>query len=59
MEKNGGPPYPPEKADFGRTKAKMGCLSQTGLCYSFEILHGLLNNKNMGITLKKMFPPPS
>ena len=39
-EKNfGDPPYPPKKAYFGRTKAKIGRFSQKGLCYSFGILH--------------------
>ena len=42
-----GPPRPPQKADFGRTKAEMGCFSQKGLCYSFGILHGLLSNKKI------------
>ena len=42
-----GPPYPPKKADFGRTKAKMGCFSKKGLCYSFGILQGLLSKKNI------------
>ena len=55
-----GPPYPPKKADFGRTKAKIGRFSQKGLCYSFEILQGLLTNKNIRITLKeKKFGDPS
>ena len=55
-EKNfGGPPYPLIKADFGRTKAEMGCFSQKGLCYSFEIFHGLLSNKNIRNPMKKIF----
>ena len=37
----GTPPCPLKKANFGRTKAKMGRFSQKGLCYSFEILHGI------------------
>ena len=41
-----GPLYPPKKADFWRLKAKMGRFSQKGLCDSFEILQGLLSNKN-------------
>ena len=53
-----GPPYPPKKADFGRTKAKMGRFSQKGLCYSFEILQGLLSNKNIKIPIKKNFRGP-
>ena len=58
-EKNfGDPPYPPKKAYFGRTKAKMGRFSQKGLCYSFEILHGLLTHKNNRIPMKKNFGDP-
>ena len=53
-----GPPYPPKKADFGCLKAKMGRFSQKGLCYSFEILQGLLSNKNMKIPMKKKFGDP-
>ena len=53
-EKNfGDPPYPPKKADFGRTKAKMGRFYQKGLCYSFGILHGLLTHKNKRIPMEK------
>ena len=37
-----GAPYPPKKADFGRTKAKMSRFSQKDLCYSFELLLLLL-----------------
>ena len=37
-KKLGGPLYPLKKADFGRTKAKMGCFTQKSLWYSFEIL---------------------
>ena len=38
----------------------MGCFSQKGLYYSFEILQGLLGNKNMKIPMKKNFgDPPS
>ena len=44
-KKFGDPPYPPKKADFGRTKAKMGRFSQNNFCYSFEILQGLLSKK--------------
>ena len=54
----GDPPYPPKKADFGRTKAEMGYFSQKGLCYSFGILHGLLSNKNIRISMGKNFGPP-
>ena len=55
-EKNfGDPPYPPKKADFGRTKAKMGRFAQNGLCYSFEIVEGLLNNKKIRNPMKKIF----
>ena len=35
------------------TKAEMGCFSQKGLCYSFEILQGLLSNKNIRITVRE------
>ena len=53
-KKNSGtPPSPPKKADFGRTKAEMGHFSQKGLCYSFEIFHGLLSNKNIRNPMKK------
>ena len=52
------PHTPYGKNNFGQTIAKMGSLSQKGLCYGFEILHGLISNKNIGITLKKMSPPP-
>ena len=45
------PPYPPKKADFGRTKAEIGCLSQKG----FGILHGLLNKKNIRKPMKMIF----
>ena len=31
----------------------MGRFSQKGLCYSFEILQGLLSNKNIRIPMKK------
>ena len=60
----GYPPQPPKKAEFGRTKAKMGRFSQKGLFYSFVMLQGLLSNKNMKIPMKKKFrgpplaPPP-
>ena len=59
-KKIGEPPYPPKKADFGCTKAKMGCFSQKGLWYSFEILHGLLTNQNIRIPVreKKFQGPP-
>ena len=33
----------------------MGCFSQKGLCYSFEIMQGLLNDKNNKISMKKIF----
>ena len=51
-------PYPPKKADFGREKAKMGCFSQKGVCYSFGILHGLISNKIMKIPMKQEFLGP-
>ena len=55
-----GPPYPPKKANFGRLKAQMGRFSQKGLCYSYEILQGLISNKNIRIPIKKNFgDPPS
>ena len=44
---------PPKKNDFGQTKAKMGRFSQKGLCYGFEILHGLPSNKIIRIPMKK------
>ena len=50
-----GPPQPSKIAVFGWTKAEMGCFSQKGLCYSFEILQGLLSNKNIKIPMKKIF----
>ena len=61
MRKNfGDPPEPPKKANLGRTKAEMGCLSQKGLCYSFGILHGLLSHKIRKIpTEKNVGDPPS
>ena len=34
---------PLKKADFRRTKAKMGRVSQNGLCYNFEIAHHTVN----------------
>ena len=52
------PPYPPKNADFGRTKAKMGRFSQKGLCYSFEILHGLLSNQYIRNPMKKIWGDP-
>ena len=53
-EKNfGDPPYPPKKAYFGRTKAKMGRFFQKGLCYSFEIFHVLFTHKNNRIPREK------
>ena len=57
----GDPPYPPKKADFGRTKAKMGRFSQMGLCCSFGILHGLLTHKKNRISNggKNLGTPPS
>ena len=51
----GDPPYPPKKADFGRTKAKMGRFSQKGLCYGFGILLGLLSNRNIRNPMIKIF----
>ena len=53
--KFGNPPRPPKKADFGRKKAEMGYFSQKGLFYSFEILQGLLSNKNITNPKKKIF----
>ena len=50
-----GPPQAPQKADFGRTTAKMGRFAQKGLCYSFEILQGLLSNKKIRNPMKKIF----
>ena len=59
MKKNfGDPPYPPKKADFGRTNAKMGRFSQKGLCYSFEILQGIQSNKNIRIPMENKFRGP-
>ena len=52
-KKIGDPPTPLKKANFGRLKANMGRFSQKGLCYSFEILQGLLSNKNMKIPMRK------
>ena len=57
-KKFGDPPTPLKKADFGCLKAKMGCFSEKGLCYSFEILQGLLGNKNMKIPMKKISGTP-
>ena len=53
-----GPTYPPKKADFGYLKAKICRFSQKGLYYSFEILQGLLSNKNMKIPMKIKFRGP-
>ena len=50
-----GPPRPPKKADFGRTKAEMGYLSQNGLFYSFEILNKLLSKTDIRNPKKKIF----
>ena len=33
----------------------MGCFSQKSLCYSFEIFHGLLSNKDIMNPMKKFF----
>ena len=33
----------------------MGCFSQKGLCYSFEIFNGLLSNKNIRNPMKNIF----
>ena len=57
-KKFGDPPEPPKKADLGRTKAEMGCFSQKGLSNSFEILHGLLSNKNIRFPMKNNFRGP-
>ena len=57
-KKNRGPPYPPKKADFGRLKAQMGRFSQKGLCYSFEILQGLISNKDIKFSMKKKIRGP-
>ena len=54
-KKYGDPPLPPKKADFGRTKAKLGRFAQNGLCYSFEIFQGLLSNKKIRNPMKKIF----
>ena len=59
MEKNiSETPQAPQKVDFGRTKAEMGCFSQKGLSYSFEILQGLLSNRNIRISIKKKIGDP-
>ena len=59
MEKNiSETPQAPQKVDFGRTKAEMGCFSQKGLCYSFNFLHGLLIHNNMKIPMKNKFWGP-
>ena len=50
-----GPPLAPQKADFGRTKAEMGCFSQKGLYYSPGILLGLLSNKYIRNPMNKIF----
>ena len=55
MKKYLGTPLAPKKAYFGRTKAKVGCFSEKGLCYSIKILQGLLSNKNMRIPMKFFF----
>ena len=47
-----------KKADFGRKKAKMGRFSQKGLCYSFEILHGLLSYRKNNIPIRKKIETP-
>ena len=54
----GDPPQPTEKANLGRTKAKMGHFSKKGSCYSFEILQGLLSNKKRSISMKNKFQGP-
>ena len=58
MMKNhfGDTPYPPKKADFGRTKAEIGCFPQNDLRYSFGILHGLLSNKRIELGIP-LIPP--
>ena len=48
----------PPQTDFGRTKAEMGCLSQKGLCYSFEILQGLLSIKILRFHEKNIWGIP-
>ena len=58
-KKKFGPPEPPKRADLGWTKAEMGCFSQKGLCYSFEILQGLQGNKNIRIPMRERPPTHS
>ena len=53
-----GTPQAPQKSRFWRTKAKMGYFSEKGLFYSFEILHGLLSNKMLGIQRKRYLGNP-
>ena len=55
---SGTPPKPPKKAHFGWTKAEIGRFSQKGLFYSFEMLQGLLSNKNIRIPMKITFRGP-
>ena len=52
MEKkiSGTPHSPSKKLIWGWTKAQMGRFSQKGFCYCFEILQGLLSNKNIKIS---------
>ena len=50
----GDPPLHPQKNEFGQTKVKMGCFSQKGFCYSFEILHEDSNERR-----KKIVDPPT
>ena len=50
-----GTPQAPQKSRFLEDKAEMGYFSQKGLFYNFEILHGLLSNKNIRNPKKKIF----
>ena len=52
-----GGPHPSNKSKTSQNS----WFSQKGLCYSFEILHGLLGNKNIKIPMreKKLGTPPS
>ena len=51
----------PPKSQIWAEKAEMGYFSKKGLFYSFEILQGLLSNKNLKIPMKKIFggSPPA
>ena len=57
-KKFGDPPTPLKKPILVAQKTKMICFSQKGLWYSFEILHGLLSNKNIRNPMKKYFGEP-